>query len=288
MTITGAGIAFGHLAAGGDVGLTSASGIDASGFTAGGTATVDVVDTTAFTAIEAARFVGRSQGGLSIERLVASEARFAADTVDVGVLRQAAGATTPLVVSLGGRDGDLATRVALQIDADDVRMPQLHAVDATIVTTAGSVRIADALIGRVFGLMTPVTTVLVDNVTFMPRSGFDVQLSAPRRSFYLDQIGELTRTDAFVVSHAAGARVQGAFGSGGGLIDDVDRLGRIGNTMPVFDWQDVSPLATGVERLEVFDRRLDIVRIDSASRDPSGLAVNVGSVDDEKDDEDQR
>ncbi|HEV7256506.1 MAG TPA: leukotoxin LktA family filamentous adhesin [Bosea sp. (in: a-proteobacteria)] len=160
--------------------------------------------------------LGRFGAGDSI---VILGTRIAADIVQLP-----AGAGLPLALEIGGFRERTASHVDLGIDAQRFRIGRFASVDGQLATTASNFAIADAFVPGALRLTTPAMTILANNRGLAPINGYDVQLYAKDRPFWLDLDGKRLTTNAFIVGFDSDV-VEVPPSSGASLTRDMARLG---------------------------------------------------------------
>jgi hypothetical protein len=203
--------------------------------------------------------------------------------LSIGDLKQAAGAKDPLVMTLTGFKGGVGTSAVLFIDAPNgLVIPRLSEVDASIVTTAASVRIDDAFIDHTLWLQTPFLSIWDNNWSPVPVLGNGEQMFQPTKAFFLDQDFYATHTNSFVVQYGATAQVYDQLGGiyylGASFVRDFDRQGYSGDIGSVYLWDQVSPLTGNIFPVDVFDRELEKIKHNGIRFDSGKPAVNLGPI----------
>ncbi|HEY5796434.1 MAG TPA: leukotoxin LktA family filamentous adhesin [Bosea sp. (in: a-proteobacteria)] len=169
--------------------------------------------------------LGRFGAGDSI---VILGTRIAAD-----ILQLPAGAGLPLALDIGGFRERAASEVDLDIDAQRFRIGSFASINGLLSTSARDFAIAEAFVPGALRLTTPTMTILADNRSLVPVGGYDVQLYAKSRPFWLDVQGKRLTTNAFIVGVDSDV-VDVPPSSGGSLTRDMARLGVVLPTGPSF------------------------------------------------------
>ncbi|WP_337058700.1 hypothetical protein, partial [Pseudomonas sp. USHLN015] len=99
----------------------------------------------------------------------------------------------------GSRDGRVADRLALRLEAADIVAPRLQVADARIDTTAARVDLRDARGVERLELLTPLARVRMDNASPSYMADADIQLYELDKAFSLKQDSLLSSTNAYVL-----------------------------------------------------------------------------------------
>jgi len=214
---------------------------------------------------------------------VFSAVDFAVGRLTIGDLRQAPGATGPLVLTLTGFKGGVGTYANLFIEAPNgLVIPRLSETDASIVTTAASVQIENAYIGHELLLKTPFLSVLDNDLSPRPVFGNDLQLFQPTGAFFLSLDFYGASTDAYVVDYDSkpqlGAALNGGWYLGPSFVRDFDRQGIPGDVGPVYMWDRVRSLTETIFPVDVFELQLENQRRKQNQSGANGPAVNLGNI----------
>ena len=243
VAINGVGIDFDTLRAVAGATLMSAAEIQGQTLTTRGVAVLDAATTLGIGTLQAASVSLSAAASIAMTGIIVDTSiDFATQNLTVGDLRQAAGATGPLYVTLTGYAGGIGRNAILTIDAPNgLVIPILREDPVTITTTARQVTIDDALLTGTMQLTTPTSNLWFNDVSSRPVNGNDVQFFAQNDRFYLVQDGNGTITNSYIVQYDSNAvireDVNGAIYNGPSLVRDIDRQGRVGqdDLIPSFD-----------------------------------------------------
>ena len=232
---TGNGLFFDAIGAGANVTLISLGSIQGQLVNAAGSLLVTATGPGASVQIanmSASQTTLQSQGLLSFANMnVGSSANLGADQI-VGNITHAG--TTPLALNITGWQGGVATLVMLNIDPlAALNFGTLWAVDATVVTDAPIVTIANGFVPGSMTLTMAEKTLFLNDRTSLPTSGSNVQMFTLQDAFTLVQDGTATWTNAYVVQFQPGSSITAYLGPdvllGTSLVDDLPRAARDGD-----------------------------------------------------------
>ena len=232
---TGNGLFFDAIGAGANVTLISLGSIQGQLVNAAGSLLVTATGPGASVQIanmSASQTTLQSQGLLSFANMnVGSSANLGADQI-VGNITHAG--TTPLSLNITGWQGGVATLVMLNIDPlAALNFGTLWAVDATVVTDAPIVTIANGFVPGSMTLTMAEKTLFLNDRTSLPTSGSNVQMFTLQDAFTLVQDGTATWTNAYVVQFQPGSSITAYLGPdvllGTSLVDDLPRAARDGD-----------------------------------------------------------
>lgn len=154
--------------------------------------------------------------------------RIAADIVQLP-----AGGSLPLALDIGGARSRTAESVDLAVEAQRFRIGRFEAVDGRVRTSSNQFGIAGAFVPGALRLTTPIMTVLANNRSIAPVTGYDVQLFQKDRPFYVTVDGKRLTSNAFFVDFDADV-VDIPPSVGFSLVRDMARLGTVLPTGPSF------------------------------------------------------
>jgi hypothetical protein len=121
----------------------------------------------------------------------------------------------------------------LSVEAAALRVGRLALRDGRLATTAGDLGILRATIPGALTLTTPAMSVLANNRSLAPVTGYDVQLYPKDRPFFLNVNGSRLSTDAFIIQADSDvAQLSSSFGSS--MARDLARLGTLFPSAPAF------------------------------------------------------
>ena len=102
-------------------------------------------------------------------------------------------------------NGGPAASATLSIDAPNgVIFTNYSVTDGTILTTASLVNFQQAFVPGQLLLVTPSTNLYLNNQSLRPAANVTEQFYAPSKTFFLDQDGKNTKTNAFALNFGDG------------------------------------------------------------------------------------
>jgi hypothetical protein len=243
---------------GGDVTLTStAANLDLGTVLSDGSATLRAAGSIRAARIAAADVLAlqaglSGTGSIAIERGAAlTTTASAADEVRLGrfgagasitilgtrisadIVQLPSGGSLPLALDIGGVRETVAETAELSVEAAALRVGRLALRDGRLATTAGDLGILRATIPGALTLTTPAMSVLANNRSLAPVTGYDVQLYPKDRPFFLNVNGSRLSTDAFIIQADSDvAQLSSSFGSS--MARDLARLGTLFPSAPSF------------------------------------------------------
>ncbi|MCQ8780558.1 hypothetical protein, partial [Mangrovibrevibacter kandeliae] len=186
--------------------VTAAAGgrLRAAALTSGETMNLTAGAGVAVGAVQA-RSLAATGAAIDIDRAVVDDrAAFLGDEIRVGTTRFLNPSTQRLTVT--GRTGAPARQVTMRIDATRPQIDRLSLVTGSLGFSSDRFAIGSAYVVETLSMMTPTRTLLVDNLSAVPRPrGVDVQLYAPNQSIGIVHDGAVTTSSARRVDRQPGS-----------------------------------------------------------------------------------
>jgi hypothetical protein len=200
-------LVFGNLTTGGNATLGAGNAISGHSLTAAGSATVTAgLGSFQIDILSAADLTLTSLGDLDIPSItINGPVLISAPNITAHIANGGAG---PLQIDVTGTNGGTAHNADLEIDsANGVLFGHFFADNGTIVTNAGHVLFQNGHVTHKLLLTTPFTNLFMNNDSPTPVRNVTEQFFAPGKTFFLEQTGTTTLTDAYLVSFGAGYTV---------------------------------------------------------------------------------
>jgi hypothetical protein len=211
-------LTFGNILAGQSVSLTAANALIGSSLKAGGLAALTAgAGSIQLAHLLASDLVLVSAGTLVLNDVTAA-GHIAMTAPSLAAKIAQLNGNGPLQVSITGLNGGPAASGNLSIDAPNGVIFSNYAVtDGTVLTTASLVNFQQAFVPGQLLLVTPATSLYMNNQSLRPVADVTEQFYVPSKAFFLEQQGKNTKTNAFALDFGDGYVVTTVDGQGNSL-----------------------------------------------------------------------